>query len=136
MEEITKEKVVDWLSNQNIITISNLVKDLEKKWNINVTSQNLSSNQLNKENYLDSNNKDKNTDSSDKKDQYSVFITDIGMKKINLIKEVRSITGLGLRESKNLVENKLKPIKEKIDKEEAESIKKRLESIGSKVELR
>ena len=66
----------------------------------------------------------------------NVVLTDIGAKKINVIKEVRAITGLGLKEAKELVESAPKPVKEGIGKDEAEELKKKLEDVGAKVELK
>ncbi|MEW5703056.1 MAG: 50S ribosomal protein L7/L12 [Pseudomonadota bacterium] len=70
------------------------------------------------------------------KEEFSVILAVVGDKKINVIKEVRTITGLGLKEAKDLVESAPKPVKEGVKKEEAEAIKKKLEEAGAKVELK
>jgi large subunit ribosomal protein L7/L12 len=70
------------------------------------------------------------------KDEFSVVLTAAGEKKINVIKEVRAITGLGLKEAKDLVEGAPKAVKEGVNKAEAEEIKKKLEEAGAKVELK
>ena len=68
--------------------------------------------------------------------EFTVVLTDVGAKKINVIKEIRGITGLGLKEAKALVEGTPKPVKEGIEKDEAEEIKKKLEAAGAKAELK
>ena len=70
------------------------------------------------------------------KDEFDVVLANIGDKKINVIKEVRAITGLGLKEAKDLVEGAPKPVKEGVGKEEAETLKKKLEEAGATVELK
>ncbi len=70
------------------------------------------------------------------KDEFDVVLASIGDKKINVIKEVRAITGLGLKEAKDLVESAPKPVKEAVSKDEAEELKKKLEDVGASVELK
>jgi len=72
----------------------------------------------------------------EEKDSFTVVLTSYGEKKINVIKEVRAITGLGLKEAKDVVESAPKPIKEDVNKEEAEELKKKLEDAGATVELK
>ena len=72
----------------------------------------------------------------EEKTEFDVILAEIGEKKINVIKEVRAITGLGLKEAKDLVEGAPKAVKEGVDKDEAEKIKKQLEDVGAKVELK
>ena len=73
---------------------------------------------------------------AEEKTQFSVILTDVGANKIPVIKEVRAVTGLGLKESKDLVEGAPKPVKENISKEESEEIRKKLEAAGAKVEIK
>ena len=73
---------------------------------------------------------------AEEKTEFDVILADAGAKKINVIKEVRAITGLGLKEAKDLVEAAPKPVKEGVSKDEAEKIKEQLESAGAKVELK
>lgn len=73
---------------------------------------------------------------AEEKTEFTVVLASVGDKKINVIKEVRSVTSLGLKEAKELVDNAPKPVKENIAKEEAEEIKKKLEAAGAKVELK
>ena len=72
----------------------------------------------------------------EEKTEFDVELTEIGAEKVKVIKEVRSITGLGLKEAKDLVDNAPKMIKEQVDKAEAEAIKKQLEEVGAKVTLK
>ena len=73
---------------------------------------------------------------AEEKDEFDVILADAGAQKINVIKEVRAITGLGLKEAKDLVDGAPKPLKEGVKKEEAEEMKKKLEAAGAKVELK
>jgi len=73
---------------------------------------------------------------AEEKDEFDIILAAAGEKKINVIKEVRTITGLGLKEAKDLVESAPKPLKEGVKKEEAEEIKKKLEEAGATVELK
>jgi len=73
---------------------------------------------------------------AEQKDEFTVVLKDIGANKINVIKEVRAITGLGLKEAKDLVEGAPKPVKEAVAKAEAEELKKKLEAAGATVELK
>jgi len=75
-------------------------------------------------------------EAAEEKDEFDVVLASVGDKKINVIKEVRAITGLGLKEAKDLVESAPKPVKESAKKEEAEEIKKKLEEAGATVELK
>ena len=75
-------------------------------------------------------------EAAEEKTEFDVVLTDAGAQKINVIKEVRGITGLGLKEAKDLVESAPKPIKEGVSKDEAEKIKGQLEGAGAKVELK
>lgn len=73
---------------------------------------------------------------AEEKTEFDILLTDVGDKKINVIKAVREVTGLGLKEAKTLVEEAPKPVKEGIPKEEAEEIKAKLEAVGAKAELK
>lgn len=72
----------------------------------------------------------------EEKTEFDVILTNVGDKKINVIKVVREVTGLGLKEAKDLVDNAPKPVKEKVNKEEAEAIKKKFEEAGATVEIK
>lgn len=127
MGEIKKEEVVEWLSNQSVLEIAALVKELEEKWGVSATAPvavaavaaPASSGAV-----------------AEEKTEFDVILADMGAKKIDVIKEVKAITGLGLAEAKALVEGAPKPVKEGIGKKEAEEIKAKLEAAGAKVELK
>lgn len=107
-----------------ILELNDLIKILEEKYNIN--SNLLGSSVQSKDNISD----------KQEKINYSVFLVDIGINKISVIKLIREITNLGLREAKNLVESFPVLIKENIDLNLAENIKKKLEDVGSKIEIK
>ncbi|MFI4819154.1 MAG: 50S ribosomal protein L7/L12 [Enterobacterales bacterium] len=117
---INKKQILDAISKMSIIEVMDLVKMMEKKFNI-------SSN-------LDINKKNSNK-IKEEKTEFNVILNKIGSNKISIIKIVRSITGLGLKESKDLVESPKAIIKEKISKDEAISIKKNLEDSGASVTI-
>ncbi|MDR0445372.1 MAG: 50S ribosomal protein L7/L12 [Puniceicoccales bacterium] len=127
MADITKEQVIEWLSGQSVLEIASLVKDLEAKWGVSaaapvaVAATTVVA---------------ASAEAVEEKTEFSVVLTAAGDNKINVIKEVRAITSLGLKEAKDLVDSAPKPVKEGIPKAEAEEIKKKLEAVGAKVELK
>lgn len=128
MSEITKEQVIDWLSGQSVIEISGLVKDLEEKWGVSAAAPVAVA--------AVPSGAGGEGEVAEEKTEFDVILEGPGDKKINVIKEVRSITGLGLKEAKELVESAPKPVKEAISKDEAEELKKKLEEAGAKVSLK
>ena len=128
MGEIKKEEVIEWLSNQSVLEIAGLVKDLEEKWGVSAAAPVA---------VAAAPAGGAATPAAEEKTEFDVILADImGDKKINVIKEVKAITGLGLAEAKALVEGAPKPVKEGIGKKEAEEIKAKLEAAGAKVELK
>jgi len=128
MADITKDQVVEWLSNQTVLEISGLVKDLEEKWGVSAAAPvavaaGPAAGAAGGE-------------AAEEKTEFDIILADAGANKINVIKEVRAITGLGLKEAKDLVEGAPKPVKEGASKEDAEEIKKKLEAAGAKVEVK
>jgi len=127
MSNITKDQVIEWLSAQPILELAALVKDLEAKWGVSaaaavaVAAPGAAA---------------AGAAPAEEKTEFNVVLTDAGANKIGVIKEVRAITGLGLKEAKDLVEGAPKPVKEGASKAEAEEIKKKLEAAGAKVELK
>ena len=123
------EKIVDELSNLTVMEAAELSKALEEKWGVSAAaavavaapSAAVS---------------DAGADAAAEKSEFDVILTAAGDKKINVIKEVRTITGLGLKEAKDLVEAAPKPVKEGASKDEAEEIKKKLEEAGASVEVK
>ena len=130
MSDITKEQVVDWLSNQTVMEIANLVKELEEKWGVSASAPVAAVAAPGAGDGAGA------AEEVEEQTEFDVVLTNSGDKKINVIKEVRAITGMGLKEAKELVENVPKPVKEATSKEEAEELKKKLEEAGGKVELK
>ena len=127
MAEITRDQVVDYLSNLPVIQIAELVKELETKWGVSAAPVAVAA---------VGGGAGPAAAAAEEKTEFTVVLADGGANKINVIKAVREITALGLKEAKDLVEGAPKPIKENIGKEEAEDIKKKLEAAGAKVELK
>ncbi|MCA9629561.1 MAG: 50S ribosomal protein L7/L12 [Myxococcales bacterium] len=125
MAEITKEQVVDYLSNLPVIQIAELVKELEEKWGVSAAPVAVAGG-----------GGAVAAEAVEEKTEFDVVLADAGSSKINVIKTVREITGLGLKEAKDLVESAPKTIKEAVSKEEAEDLKKKLEGAGAKVEVK
>jgi len=121
------DKIVEDLSKLTIIEASDLAKRLEEKWGVS-GQQAVVAAVAND----DSTKKDKPSE----KLEYDVILDSVGDKRINVIKEIKAITGLGLQESKTLVMSVPKPVKTSVPKDEAEKLKERLESVGAKVILK
>lgn len=124
---ITKEEVVEWLSAQTVLEVSELVKELEDKWGVSAAAP-VAVAAAGGAAAADA--------PAEEKDEFDVILKAAGANKIASIKEVRAITGLGLKEAKDLVEGAPKPVKEGCSKDEAEEIKKKLEAAGAEVELK
>ena len=127
MAEISKEQVVDYLSNLPVIQIAALVKELEEKWGVSAAPVAIAGAAAAGA---------AAGPAVEEKTEFDVILADAGPSKINVIKAVREITGLGLKEAKDLVEGAPKAIKEGIGKEESAEIKKKLEEAGAKVEVK
>ena len=116
-------KIVDELSTLTILEAAELAKMLEEKWGVSAAAPVAAA-------------AAGATAAAEEKTEFDVVLADAGANKINVIKEVRTITGLGLKEAKDLVEGAPKEVKKGATKEEAEKIKKQLEDAGAKVELK
>ena len=125
---ITKEEVVEWLSAQTVLEVADLVKELEEKWGVSAAAPVAVAAAGGASTGGDA--------PAEEKDEFDVILKAAGANKIASIKEVRAITGLGLKEAKDLVEGAPKPVKEGCSKDEAEEIKKKLEAAGAEVELK
>ena len=125
MSNITKDQVIEWLSAQPILDLAALVKDLEGKWGVSAAAAVSAAPAAAAA-----------AAPAEEKTEFNVVLLEAGANKIGAIKEVRAITGLGLKEAKDLVEGAPKPVKEGVNKAEAEEIKKKLEAAGAKVELK
>lgn len=129
MADLKKEDVIDWLSNQSVLDIAGLVKDLEEKWGVSAAAPVAVA-------AAPGGGGGDAADAGEEKTEFDVILAAAGDKKINVIKEVRGITGLGLKDAKDLVEGAPKPVKEGVSKDEAAEIKSKLEAAGAKVELK
>lgn len=130
MSDITKEQVIDWLSGQSVIEIADLVKELEEKWGVSAAAPAAVAVAA------PAGGGDNEGGSAAEKTEFDVILAELGGNKIAVIKEVRAITGLGLKEAKELVEGAPKPVKEGVSKEEAEEVAKKLEAAGAKAEVK
>ena len=115
-------KIVDQLSKLTVVEAAELSKQLEDKWGVTAAAPVAAAPVA--------------TTAAEEKSEFTVFLTAVGDKKINVIKEVRAFTGLGLKEAKDLVEAAPKEIKSGVAKKDAEEAKKKLEVAGAKVELK
>jgi large subunit ribosomal protein L7/L12 len=129
MADITKDQVKEWLGTQSVIEIADLVKELEEDWGVSAAAPVAAVAASPAAGGGDAG-------AAEEKDEFDVVLTDFGGNKIAVIKEVRGITGLGLKEAKELVEGAPKAIKEGASKDEAEEVQKKLEAAGAKVELK
>ncbi len=127
MADITKEQVVEWLSAQTVLEVADLVKELEEKWGVSAAAPVA---------VAAAGGGAAPAEAVEEKDEFDVILKAAGSNKIAAIKEVRAITGLGLKEAKDLVEGAPKPVKEGVSKDEAEELKKKLEAAGAEVELK
>ena len=124
---MTKDEVIEYLSGLSVLEISDLVKALEDKWGVSAAAPVAA---------VAAAPAAGAAPAAEEKTEFDVKLADAGANKINVIKEVRAITGLGLKEAKDLVDGAPKTIKEGVAKAEAEEMKKKLEEAGAKVELK
>ena len=127
MSNVTKEQVIEWLSGQSVIELSALVKDLEGKWGVSAAAAVAAA---------PAGGAAAAAPAAEAQTEFTVVLKEAGANKIGVIKEVRAITGLGLKEAKDLVEAAPKNVKENVAKAEAEELKKKLEAAGAQVELK
>ena len=120
------EKIVDDLSSLTVLEAAELSKLLEEKWGVSAAAAVAVAGPASAAGAAP----------AEEKTEFTVVLTAAGDKKIEVIKEVRALTGLGLKEAKDLVEGAPKPVKEGVNKDEAEKIKATLEKVGAKVELK
>ena len=122
------QKIADDLSGLTVLEASELTKILEEKWGVSAAAPVAVAAPAGGQPAGDS--------AAEEKTEFTIHLAAAGDKKINVIKEVRTITGLGLKEAKDLVEGAPKPLKQGVKKEEAEEMKKALEAAGAKVTLK
>lgn len=121
---ITNEQIIEHVSSMSVLDLANLVKELEDKFGVSAAPVAVAGGAAGA------------AESAEEQTEFNVVLADFGAKKINVIKEIRAITGLGLKEAKELVEGTPSTVKEAVEKAEAEEIKKKLEAVGAKVEIK
>lgn len=124
---VTKEDVIEFISNMSVLELSELIKEMEETFGVSAAAPVA---------IAAAASADAGAAPAEEKSEFDVILTTPGDKKIQVIKEVRAITGLGLKDAKALVDEAPKPIKEGIAKDEAEKIKAQLEEAGAQVELK
>ena len=127
MADITKDQVIDFIANMSVLEMSELVKDMEEKFGVSTEAATVATPAAGGGG---------GEAATEEKTEFDVILTSFGEKKINVIKEIRGITGLGLKEAKEAVESAPKAVKEGVSKEEAEEIKKKLEEAGASAEIK
>jgi large subunit ribosomal protein L7/L12 len=127
MPDITRDDVVTFIENMSVLELSQFIKDLQERFGVSAAmpmamqqAGGASTTEVPRE----------------EQTEFDLILSSAGDKKIQVIKVVRAITGLGLKEAKDLVDGAPKPVKEKISKEEAEELKKQLEEVGGAVEIK
>ena len=125
MSDITKDQVIDYLSNLTVMDIAALTKELEDKWGVKAAPVAVAGPAAGPA-----------VEAAAEPTEFDVILADFGAKKIGVIKALRELTSLGLKEAKEVVESAPKAVKEGVSKEEAEEVKKKLEEAGAKVEIK
>ena len=123
---LDRNQVIDYLSGLPVIELSSLVEELEKKWGVSAAQVAVPAGPA----------AGADAGASEEKTEFDVVLQSVGSNKIAVIKEVRTITGLGLKEAKELVESAPKPVKQGVSKEDAGKMKESLEKTGATVELK
>jgi len=130
MAEVTQQQVVEYIKNISVLELSQLVKTLESELGVSAAAA------MPMAMPMGGGAGGGAAAPAEEKTEFTVTLTDIGGNKINVIKVVREVTSLGLKEAKDLVESAPKPIKEGVSKDEAATIKKKFEEAGAKVEVK
>jgi large subunit ribosomal protein L7/L12 len=124
---ITRDQVIDFLSNLNILELSGLVKELEEKWGVSAAAPVAAA---------AAGPAAAPAAVVEEQTEFDIILESVGEKKIEVIKAVRAITGLGLKEAKDLVEGAPKPVKEGVSKAEAEDVAKKLQEAGAGTKIK
>src|SRR5579875_1358684 len=117
MATLTKEEILDGIASMSVIELSELLKEFEERFGVTAAAPEAAP-------------------AEEEQDEFDVILATVGDKKIQVIKEVRALTSLGLKEAKDLVDSAPKPVLEKVSKEDAEKAKAQLEGAGATVELK
>jgi large subunit ribosomal protein L7/L12 len=126
MADLTKDDVIKYIENMSVLDLAEFVKELEDKFGVSAAAPVA---------VAAAGAPAAGAAAAEEKTEFNVVLKAFGSEKIKVIKEVRAVTGLGLKEAKDLVEAAPKPLKEGVDKEEAEKIKKQVEAAGAEVEI-
>lgn len=126
MAEVTREQVKDYIKNMTLMDAAALVKDLEEELGVSAAVPVA----------MAAGPAGPAAGAAEEKTEFNVVLAEVGEKKIQVIKVVRELTSLGLKEAKDLVDGAPKPVKEGVSKAEAETIKKKIEEVGGKVEIK
>ena len=129
MSTITKDQVIEWLSSQSVLEISGLVKDLETKWGVSAAAPVAAAAAAAPAAAAAA-------PAAEAQTEFTVVLKEAGANKIGVIKAVREVTNLGLKEAKDLVDGAPKTVKEGVNKADADSIKKKLVEAGAKVDVK
>lgn len=127
--EITKEDVIEFIANMSVLDLSELIKEMEEKFGVSAAAPVAMM-------AAGPGDAAGGADAAEEQTEFDVILVAHGDKKIQVIKEVRALTGLGLKDAKELVDSAPKPVKEGVDKEEAEKVKTQLEEAGAQVEVK
>ncbi len=125
---VTKDDVIDFLSNMSVLELSELIKELEEKFGVSAAAPAAVA--------VAGAAPAEGGEAAAEQTEFDVILTSFGDAKIKVIKEVRAITSLGLKEAKALVEGVPAPLKEGVSKEEAEAVKKQIEEVGAQAEIK
>jgi large subunit ribosomal protein L7/L12 len=128
MSDITRDQVVDFLSNLTVLQLSELTSELEDKWGVSAAAAVAVAGPAA--------GGDAGAGAAEEQTEFDVILTNPGDKKIQVIKIVREVTGLGLKEAKGVVDGAPSPVKEAVSKEDAEALKTKLEEVGASVEIK
>jgi len=127
MADIKKEDVIEFIANMSVLELSELIKEIEDKFGVSAAAPVA---------MVAAGTADAGAAQAEEKTEFDVILTSFGDKKIQVIKEVRALTGIGLKEAKTLVESVPAPIKEGIAEDEAEKVKAQLEEVGAQVDIK
>lgn len=127
MSDITKDQVIDWLSSLTVLQIADITKELEDKWGVSAAAAVAVAGPAGAGG---------GEDAAEEQTEFDVVLTSAGAKKIPVIKAVRELTGLGLKEAKAAVDGAPTTLKEGVSKEEAEAVKAKIEDAGGSVEIK
>ena len=122
---ITKEEVISYIENMTVLELASFVKELEEKFGVSAAAPVAMAAAAGPA-----------AAAAEEQSEFDVILTGVGPEEIKVIKEIRTLTGLGLKEAKAVVDEAPKPVKEKVSKEEAENIKKVLEAAGATVQVK